>query len=167
MITAQSPGVNNSFSVSSLTPPDPTSDEPEDIGTYQGIRVINNQIYLPIILRSFIPQPGAWQFVGSWINEDANTRGITSTQIRSESNMLFVHMWGACSPTDCDWGETSTSIADADDGVLSLTWTFSFKVETQQVSVLSDGRLQVVGHIHYTDNSGRSDTDYTEYFIKE
>lgn len=53
LITARRPSVNNSFSVSSLTPPDPTSDELEDIGTYQGIRVMHYQIYLSIIAKTF------------------------------------------------------------------------------------------------------------------
>ena len=103
-------------------------------------------------------------FIGHWVNGDPNTDGITRIEIRSEANTIYLHMWGACTPTDCDWGEATTDIADANDGVLSVTWTPYFKIETQQLSVLSDGRLRVVGHAHYIDNSGRIDRDYTEYF---
>jgi Fe-S cluster biogenesis protein NfuA len=119
------------------------------------------------LLKHQVPPSPVSQFIGHWTNENPNTGGITRVEIRSESNTIFVHMWGKCHPTDCDWGETTTDISDANDGVLSLTWTFSFSVETQQVSVLSDGRLQVVGHVHYTDDSGRPDRDYTEYYIRE
>lgn len=122
------------------------------------------QIYLPLVLNR---QANAAQFIGSWRNEDANTGGITRTQIRRESNALFVHMWGACHPTDCDWDEISTSVSDADDRVLSLTWTFSFAVVTQQVNVLPDGRLRVIDHTHFTDNSGRSDYDTLYLFVRE
>jgi len=110
--------------------------------------------------------PGASQFIGHWENEDPNTGGITRVEIRSDVSTIFVHMWGKCHPTDCDWGEETTAISDANDGVLSITWTFSFAVNTQQLTVLSDGRLRVTGHVHFTDNSGRLDYDYTHYFVR-
>jgi hypothetical protein len=106
------------------------------------------------------------QFAGHWENENPNTGGITRVEIRSDASTIFVHMWGKCYPTDCDWGEETTGISDANDGVLSIMWTFSFKVETQQLTVLLDGRLMVTGHVHYTDDSGRPDRDYTEYFVR-
>ena len=87
--------------------------------------------------------------------------------IRTDGRTLFVHMWGSCIPTDCDWGETTTAIADAQDGVLSLRWTFSFAVDTQTLTVLADGRLRVRGHTHFTDNSGRADYDYTYFYRKQ
>jgi hypothetical protein len=104
-------------------------------------------------------------FVGYWVNENPNTRGITRALIRGEGTNIFVHMWGQCTP-ECDWGEVSTTAADAADGVLGLSWTTGFKVETQQISLDAPNRLRVVGHVHYTDSSGRGDRDYTEYFVR-
>jgi hypothetical protein len=121
-------------------------------------------VYLPIVSRAL---PPISLFLGSWTNENPDTGGVTRVEIRTESNTVYVHMWGKCHPTDCDWGETTTDISDANDGILSLTWVFYFKVETQQLSVLPDGRLQVTGHVHYTDDSGRQDRDYTEYYLKQ
>ena len=55
---------------------------------------------------------------GKWRNADPNTRGLTRANLRfiCQDQILngqpyppgppwFVHLWGACSPQDCDWGE--------------------------------------------------------------
>ncbi len=102
------------------------------------------------------------RFTGAWVNEDEGTPGVTRVEIRAEGNTVFVHMWGACTPTDCDWGETTTDTADASDGILSITWTESFKVENQDLTIVPDGRLRVDRHVDYTDD--RTDREMTEYF---
>ena len=106
-------------------------------------------------------------FIGTWINEDEGTSDITRIVIRANSQTIFVHMWGACHPTDCDWGEETTDIADAYDNRLSLKWNFSFAIHTQVIYYLDYGRLKLDGHCHFIDNSGRSDYDYTSYFAKD
>ncbi|MEM6321238.1 MAG: hypothetical protein AAF960_26510 [Bacteroidota bacterium] len=42
---------------------------------------------------------------GNWVNVDGNTRGITKMSITQNGNTI--HLFGSCSPTDCDWGKTS------------------------------------------------------------
>ncbi len=55
---------------------------------------------------------------GHWKNYDPDTRGITKVQVRfvCQDQVLngqlyppgppyYVHLWGSCHPTDCDWGE--------------------------------------------------------------
>lgn len=55
---------------------------------------------------------------GSWRNADSNTRSLTRAQLRfvCQDQILngepyppgspwYMHLWGACSPQDCDWGE--------------------------------------------------------------
>jgi len=106
-------------------------------------------------------------FIGTWINEDEDTRGITKIVIRANSQTIFVHMWGRCHPTDCDWGEETTDIADAYDDQLSLEWSPGFKIEKQEVYYLDYVRLKVDCHIHFIDNSGRQDYDATYYFAKD
>jgi uncharacterized repeat protein (TIGR02543 family) len=107
------------------------------------------------------------KFSGEWLNEDPATGGITRVDIRYEANKIIVHMWGKCYPTDCDWGEEMTDISDATDGVLSISWTTSFCIRTQKITMLSDGRLKVDTHTHFTDNSGRPDYDSTNFFLRE
>jgi hypothetical protein len=109
---------------------------------------------------------GADPFLGSWTNSNPNTNDITRAALRTDPATLYVHMWGKCSPTDCDWGETSAPLASANGGTLSLRWVFSFKVETQTLTLLPDGRLHVQGLAHYTDNSGRVDRSYTDDFAR-
>jgi hypothetical protein len=52
--------------------------------------------------------PTSGPFTGSWANEDPDTRGITRVQFRTEGALLYVHMWGRCHLSDCDWGEATT-----------------------------------------------------------
>ena len=112
------------------------------------------------------PDPGpAERFVGEWI-EDASTGGITKVVIRIEGEDIFVHMWGSCSPTDCDWGEVSTPVSDVADGFLSIEWTPSFCEMTQILTCPTPNRLKVESHTHYIDDSGRPDRDDTYYFHK-
>lgn len=113
------------------------------------------------------PLPNAEYFVGNWINQNSDTSGITRVEISRRLNNLVIQIWGACTPTDCYWGTESIDVSDSNDGILSIMWVFSFKVVDQQISVLPDGRLQVVGHTYFTDNSGRPDTEITYFFVRE
>jgi len=122
------------------------------------LQTSNHHVFLPLVGWS---APIA-RFRAHWRNENPNTGGITRAAIRSQSDVVYVHMWGKCTPTDCDWGETTTTTSDALDGTLSITWTLSFKVETQQISILGNGSLRVAGHVVY--NDGRPTRDYVEFF---
>ena len=76
-------------------------------------------------------------------------------------------MWGKCHPVDCDLGEETTSIDDANDNRLSLEWNPGFVITTQVIYYQNDGRLKVDSHDHFIDDSGRPDMDFTWYFAKE
>jgi DNA-binding beta-propeller fold protein YncE len=112
-----------------------------------------------------VPTSVTLRFIGSWMNEDANTRGISRVEVRSDVNAVVAHMWGKCHPQDCDWGEARVDVSDAPTGTLNVKWVLSFAQRTQRITVLSDGRLKVDSHTHFTDNSGRADNDSTDYFI--
>jgi hypothetical protein len=45
------------------------------------------------------------QLDGEWVNKDPNTNGITHFVIAHHGDDIFIHAWGKCHPTDCDWGE--------------------------------------------------------------
>lgn len=107
--------------------------------------------------------PEAPSFVGDWTNKDFQTRGITRVQIRLDGTNVIAHVWGRCHPTECDWGDaTATSKGQT----LSLTWNQGFAAKMQELTLLADGSLQVVGHCHFTDSSGRKDSDSTDVFAK-
>lgn len=109
------------------------------------------------------------KFLGYWVNEDENTSGITKVDITQTGNNIIVYMWGKCHPTDCDWAEmvggpATTSISDANDGILNITWNFGFVIETQELTVLSDGRLAVTASSTY---SAGFTTTHIYYFQKQ
>jgi len=105
-------------------------------------------------------------FIGNWTNEDPNTHGITRVQISTKGASLAVQIWSACPPMDCGWGEETTKVSDADDGMLSLQWNSGFETRNQRVTILDDGRLRVEEHTHFTNKFGRSDYDSVDYFAK-
>lgn len=103
----------------------------------------------------------ACRFIGSWVSDKPNRREISRVQISAESETLFVHIWS----NDYDWSEGKTTLSDADDGILSVTWNTSSFQETQKLSVLPDGRLRIDGNIQFTDNSGRPNFVYDAHFL--
>ena len=111
--------------------------------------------------------PSVNNFYGFWVNEDTDTQSITKVDIDKVGDIILVHIWGKCHPTDCDWGIETTDISDASDGTLNLVWDQGFAIKTQELILLSDGRLKVKTFCHFTDNSGRLDYESIEYFIKE
>lgn len=105
-------------------------------------------------------------FIGTWVNEDEDTGGITRTVIRAEFDTIFVHMWGACHPEDCDWGEEKPESYDSKSRIIFMTWKTGFSIISQQINLLSDGNLQVNSHTHFIDESNRADYDSLDIFYK-
>jgi hypothetical protein len=80
---------------------------------------------------------------GDWKNDDPNTRGITRIHIDFSCNDVVlcgvdangnvncappgppfrVHLWGKCSPSDCDWGTVDGTDWLAPDGT---HWIFAY-----------------------------------------
>jgi hypothetical protein len=102
------------------------------------------------------------QFVGMWQNVDLQTRGLPQISIRTQGGTVYVHSWGSCVPTYCDWGEVA---ATSTSGVLQAVYNLSIEVDTQTLT-LSNGQLQSAVHEHFIDGSGRADFDFTDVFNK-
>jgi hypothetical protein len=100
-------------------------------------------------------------FSGEWYNIDPSTRDMPMLTIEQSDTNWTVHGYGACSPTDCDWGETT--FYPMADSVDSLDYTQGFAVwefgfSTVYTSFKLDaGRLEVENFTVFHDNSGRSD----------
>ncbi len=102
-------------------------------------------------------------FVGRWKPTNPGTHGIVRVDVREATNTLFVHEWGKCSPSDCDWGETQArGLGDK----ISVKWIFAFAEESQQLTLDHEGVLKLLVRRRYTDRSGRADVTETSYFVK-
>ena len=104
----------------------------------------------------------AAQLAGSWSNIDPNTRGLTHATITAQSGMLSVHMWGACSPIDCDWGTASIPVSNVvGSSSFPLVWIFTNGITSNDtVTFLINGQLSVASH----DTAAWLDVSYTSVF---
>jgi hypothetical protein len=112
------------------------------------------------------PQVNTGMFVGSWLNVDPNTRGLSAVTFRIESGVLIAHMWGNCHPTDCDWGDATVNPGSITASGFALTWNQRSVIRDQQVTWLQDGRLRVSTHSRYVDTPGRPNQDRVDDFLR-
>ena len=97
--------------------------------------------------------------IGIWINTDENTNGITKISFKKEGQKIKVHMWGACHPTDCDWGEENF-----DSKNFTIKWDKWFVVRNQSIEMLNKRKIKVISKSVYADD--RKDREFTYYFKK-
>jgi hypothetical protein len=98
-------------------------------------------------------------FAGTWTNANAQTRSLPQVTLQPASaTTMTLHVWGACSPTWCDWGTTTATLASGD---LHAVYTQSFATEDIHLT-RSGSQLVVRMHTHFTDHSGRADYDSTD-----
>ncbi len=108
---------------------------------------------------------------GTWKNLDEGTRGLTMLGIRVVDKAVFVHAWGKCQPTDCDWGEV-TAVPYARDvsstpseATLALAATFKTNFKESVLTIRPEnGSLRVETITRFTDNSGRNSYTATDTF---
>ncbi len=101
---------------------------------------------------------------GSWVNDNADTLGTTQVVVRRDNGRILVHVWGRCTPSDCDWGETS---ADTYKGYLVANFDHGFSMVRMQLVPLPDGRLLMAYRSEYRDGSDRTDKGTAEFFSRE
>jgi hypothetical protein len=124
----------------------------------------------PITFTATVPPlVGLSTLSGNWINEDPETGGTPRVRISTDGNAVSVHAWGACSPTDCDWGTTIGSTARwASDQEITAVWDQDFVISTLTITSLPDGRLRIVNHYDFVPPDTRIDfTSPPEFFTRE
>jgi hypothetical protein len=97
--------------------------------------------------------------VGTWVNTDSSTRGITKLVITETGNTYEVHGFGKCSPTDCDWGKKpmttyGSNVSDVTHQVGTAIYNPGFSESTLTMEQ-SGGQIIVHDFTRFTDNSGR------------
>jgi hypothetical protein len=97
---------------------------------------------------------------GTWVNVDPNTGGITRVVIEHTGATDRVHVWGSCSPEDCDWGPTALHRLR---GVTSETLSYGYATyepgwSTKHLAFeRRDDELLVTAFTFFKDESGRPD----------
>src|SRR5450759_3226834 len=83
-------------------------------------------ICLPALLWA---QAASDPLAGSWVNEDPNTGGVTQVSVMRDGARTLAHVWGSCTPTDCDWGEAEAELWN---GIPMVIWKQGFKTLRMQ-----------------------------------
>ena len=110
-------------------------------------------------------------FVGNWKNLDPNTGGIVAIKIQRTGQTLKVRAFGACSPSPCDWGQTTGQVFAPNAGAnlnqqakwAIANYTTGFSKSTLVMS-LQGNQLIVEVYTQFTDGSGRSNYMNREKF---
>ncbi len=102
------------------------------------------------------------QYNGTWMNTDTNTHGLTKVVVKGAGGKASVHVWGKCSPQDCDWGWSNCN--SYSDGHLSTQYRSDIAERNLTITMPTSGTLKVQMHTHFIDNSDRPDQDATYTF---
>lgn len=108
---------------------------------------------------------------GTWVNSNANTRGLTQVIIGGQGDLASMKAWGSCHPSDCAWGEVaatpltaSVSASPASADRVLATYDVSFK--TSILSAYRQGDQLVVENAT-TFKDGRADTFHRYTFDRK
>jgi hypothetical protein len=108
------------------------------------------------------------QFVGPWRNVDPKTRSMARAEIKGscDSGKMIVHVWGACTPKYCDWGDAPGTY-DAAKERIDVTSKSTFDIAEMTVSLDAQDHLVIDALAKFTDKSGRADLKTTDVFVRE
>lgn len=110
------------------------------------------------------------QLTGTWENVNPNTRGLVMIKIEQKSGYLYVHPYGACHPTTCDWGEHCARVYGKNiDAISSKAFTvyidFGFE-ETIITGIRKGNYLEVTCFSMFKDCSNRSHYFSTDTLVR-
>ena len=119
---------------------------------------------------------------GEWVNSDPNTRGLTRADLRFTcqdqvlNGQLYppgppwhISLWGACSPSDCVWGEVDAEVVT----VGTRTYIravynqgFATRYVYADMSLYREGQLWIWMWTDFADPN-RPDYESQNWFIKQ
>lgn len=116
---------------------------------------------------------------GSWINSDPQTRSLTRIELRfnCQDQILNgqpyppgppwrVHIWGSCSPQDCDWGQADAERLSTNHIYAFYDQGFARRHVYARMSQYRPGQLWVYTYTDFTDPN-RPDYDVHNWFVRE
>lgn len=119
---------------------------------------------------------------GNWVNSDQNTRSLTQAELRftCQDQILngqlhppgppwHIHLRGACSPTDCDWGEVgaeSVTVGDRTYIYAVYHQGFATRYVYVDMSLYRAGQMWIWMWTNFTDPN-RPDYESQNWFIKQ
>ena len=108
--------------------------------------------------------------LGTWLNTNTATRGITSAILSHHSGQITVRIVVAGDPRPSEWGETEVSLFAADASsseamAFSAFYDFGF-METQLQAHVRQGVLIIAKFDRFKDSSGRSNYFSKEFFYR-
>ncbi len=104
------------------------------------------------------------QLVGTWLNRDQATLGVTQIVINQENGVLFAHSWGACTPTDCDQGVTELAV---NEGTATAVFHAGPTATTMYFVHLPNDKLVVEYKMEFHDRPDLKDTDLIVLFERQ
>lgn len=108
--------------------------------------------------------------IGKWHNCDKDTRGVVRVVLGSKGSTLTVQVFGACTPTPCDWGVVAgiaygESVSATEAIAFSAFYDAGFK-ETIVTGHLDNGTLILETFNQFKDGSGRSNYYSRSYLCR-
>jgi peroxiredoxin/outer membrane lipoprotein-sorting protein len=119
------------------------------------------------LLLGSLHQPANAQnkIVGSWLNQDPSTPSIPQLLITDRDDTLRVRAWGACAPSDCDWGVTELHLGD--DGMAACEFDMGPIAMNIYIVRLPNDKLLAVSKSEFKDGSNQLDTEHFDIFVRE
>ena len=115
------------------------------------------------------------KIVGTWVNNNIDTKGITKLIVAKTGNRHSVHLFVKCDPTDCDLGKRllrSSFWENSGSTHIEATYkesTVLRKLEIQSLQLYSSSppvEIKVLFSNRFIDNSGRPSYSINETFRK-
>jgi hypothetical protein len=116
---------------------------------------------------------------GNWINADPSTNSLTRIQLQfvCQDQILngqpyppgppwYVHVWGKCHPSDCDWGRVGANKLSNGQIYAVFNQGFATKHVYAKMSQYRQGQLWVYTYTDFTDADGRTDYATENWFVK-
>ncbi|MGD0142925.1 MAG: hypothetical protein ABSC92_07185 [Rhizomicrobium sp.] len=114
---------------------------------------------------AFPASAGTTDFLGKWTNVDHDTSGIAYVSVKPDPMGVHMRVFGACQPTDCDWGAVEVHLYAGSVGGNPVNdahaiighFNSSFAHKEMILREAHGDELKYEVYTHFTDGSGRSD----------